>query len=190
MPTENPTIQTLLTRRSQVAAKMVEPAPSDAELETILKCGLRVPDHKKLCPWRIQIVDKTNQARIGALLENIKRAEGANATATEAAAAFPQRAPLLLVVSTKITSDKAPASEQFLSAGAVCQNILIATTALGYRGQWITDWPAYDPKVKAAFNIAPDDHLVGFLFIGSTAETPQERPRPDFGDIVSHFEMA
>lgn len=189
MQAMNPTIQTLLTRRSQLAANMVEPGPNEQELETILKCAIRVPDHKKLAPWRIQIVDKTNQTKLGSLLAKIKRDGQANESAIASATAFPQRAPLLLIVSTKIVSTKAPASEQLLSAGAVCQNILIAATSLGYRGQWISDWPAYDETVKTALGIAKDDYLVGFLFIGSSDETPTERPRPELAEIVSELDL-
>ena len=44
------TIDLLLTRRSVVAAKQCEPGPTAEELNTILRCATRVPDHKKLAP--------------------------------------------------------------------------------------------------------------------------------------------
>ena len=49
------TINLLLTRRSLLAAKLVEPGPTQEELQTILRCGARVPDHKGVNPWRIQV---------------------------------------------------------------------------------------------------------------------------------------
>ena len=56
LQTTNPTIELLLTRRSLVVSKMTEPGPNADELETILRCATRVPDHGKLSPWRIQVV--------------------------------------------------------------------------------------------------------------------------------------
>ena len=39
----NPTLELLLTRRSAKAIDMVEPGPGDQELDTIVRCGIRVP---------------------------------------------------------------------------------------------------------------------------------------------------
>ncbi|MCH2665622.1 nitroreductase, partial [bacterium] len=49
----NSVIDLLLTRRSLVAAKITQPGPSPEELEIILRCATRVPDHGKLTPWHI-----------------------------------------------------------------------------------------------------------------------------------------
>ena len=57
----------------------------------------------------------------------------------------PQRSPTLLVVTFHVNKKKLakiPEVEQLLSCAALCQNILMAVSALGYRGQWLTDWPA------------------------------------------------
>ena len=61
------------------------------------------------------------------------------------------RAPTVLcVVSRAAPHEKIPEWEQILSAGAVCQNILIAATALGLGCQWVTEWCAYDPEIRKA----------------------------------------
>ncbi len=54
----NPTIDLLLKRRSLVVANQSEPGPSPEDLETILRCAIRVPDHAKLEPWRVQVVQE------------------------------------------------------------------------------------------------------------------------------------
>ena len=48
----NPALDLLLTRRSVSANSLGEPGPNQAELELMLKAASRVPDHKKLVPWR------------------------------------------------------------------------------------------------------------------------------------------
>ena len=54
----NPTLDTLLHRNSLRPNQMQEPAPSDAELQTILRAATRVSDHGNLNPWRLDVYRK------------------------------------------------------------------------------------------------------------------------------------
>lgn len=185
------TIDFLHRRRSVLAAKMTEPAPTGQHLQSILEAGLRVPDHGKIEPWRIQIVHKQGQAHLGAVhAKSIAEREGCNETRLKAAAERLSRSPLLLVVSCKPNAQKfakIPLIEQQLSAGAVCMNLLTAAGAMGYAAQWLTGGPAYDPAVKEALDIEANNDIVGFIHLGSVAEPPLERPRPEFEHIVSEY---
>jgi len=188
----NPVIDLLLSRRSVLAKDLIEPGPSPQDLETILSAGLRVPDHGRVEPWRIQILRKPAQRVLAEQCAAIFARE--NPTASEALLAVErermQRSPVLLVVSSHPNPqrfDKVPAIEQLLSAGAMCQNMLIAAQALGYGAQWVTGWPAYHPELRAALGHGADVTIVGFVHIGTVAVTPNERPRPDRSAIVSEW---
>jgi nitroreductase len=181
------TIELLLNRRSLLAANLVPPGPSPSELETILRCGMRVPDHKGLNPWRIHVVDRANQDKLHAKLPELHEGDSASLEKTNIKEA--KTAPLLLIVSSKVESDKAPRSEQILSGAAVCQNIILASAALGYRSQWLTEWFAYNSKVKALIGIPENEEIIGFLYIGSEQEPPRERPRPELSEIVTRLEL-
>ena len=184
-------IDVLLTRRSVVVANQIDPGPDDAALEKILRAATRVPDHGKLAPWRIQILRKDGQAALGDLLARMFVAQYPEAN--EKQIAFerqrPQRAPLLLVVTAKLRrGHKIPVMEQMLSGGAVCMSLLIAAQALGYCGQWLTEWPAYRSEVARFLGHDPEtDKIIGFVYLGSRAEAPDDRPRPDLADIVSEW---
>ena len=78
----------------------------------------------------------------------------------------------------------APEWEQVLSAGAACQNLLVAATALGFGAQWITEWYGYSQGVRAALKLAENESVAGFVYIGSAKEKPEERERPALADIV------
>lgn len=184
-----PTIDLLLTRRSLVAANQTEPGPSAEDLESILRCAVRVPDHGKLTPWRIQVVQGKAQERLGEVFADVFKAKNPDASdeRLELERQRPQRAPLLLIVSTKIELERAPRLEQILSGGAVCQNILIAATALGCASQWLSEWINYDPDVKAHLGISPSDEILGFMYLGSASEKPKERPRPELEEVVSYL---
>ena len=184
-------IDLMLTRRSAKAATLVPPAPSDEELETILRAATRVPDHGKLTPWRIQVLRPDGQARLGAVLADLFTTEHPDANAKQIAfeANRPQRAPLLLIVTAKLQESKRiPRMEQMLSAGAVCYGLLMATRALGYGANWLTEWPAYRPEVARALGHDPEtDQIVGLVYVGTPSETPAERPRPELADIVTEW---
>jgi nitroreductase len=181
------TIDLLLTRRSLLAAKLIEPGPTQGELETILRCGTRVPDHKGINPWRIQVADRATQDTFHARLPTLHSGDSASLEKTLSKEA--KTAPLLLIVSSQATSNRAPRSEQLLSGAAVCQNIIIAAAAFGYRSQWLTEWFAYNDEVKNLLGISTSEEIIGFLYIGSESEIPKERPRPDLSKIVSKLEL-
>lgn len=181
------TIALLLTRRSLLAAKLIEPGPTQEELETILRCATRVPDHKGVNPWRIQVADRATQDKLHAKLPELHTGDPASLAKTLSKEA--KTAPLLLVVSSQTASDRAPRNEQLLSGAAVCQNIIIAAAALGYRSQWLTEWFAYNSQVKSFLGIPSSEEILGFLYIGSESEIPKERPRPDLASIVSKLKL-
>ena len=182
------TIDLLLQRRSLLAAKLIEPGPTREELETILRCGIRVPDHKGIAPWRIQIADRSTQDTLHAKLPELHQGDPASLKKTLSKEA--KNAPLLLIVSSQTHSERAPRNEQLLSGAAVCQNIIIAAAALGYRSQWLTEWFAYSNAVKSYLGIPTSEEILGFLYIGSESEIPKERPRPDLSGIVSKLELS
>ncbi len=184
------TIDLLLKRRSLVVAKQCDPGPTAAELETLLRCATRVPDHAKLTPWRIQVVQGAAQQQLGKIFADVfqQNNPGASEQQVEFERRRPARAPLLLIVSTKIESEeRIPRWEQIMSGAAVCQNMLVAATALGYASQWLSEWPNYDPVVKQKLGIAESDEILGFIYVGSASEKPQERPRPELADVVEYL---
>ena len=176
-------IELLLTRASQ--GKLREPAPDDAALERAFAAALRAPDHGLLRPWRFQLIRGDARARFGALMreELRRRKPHASDEELEKQSRKPLRAPLLIVVSARVQVDhpKVPAIEQMLSAAAAAQNILLALHAQGYAGMWRTGDAAYDPQIKRALGLAPNDAIIGFLYTGTAALPAPEvaRPRAD-----------
>lgn len=191
-PMNQSTIDLLLTRRSVLAKDLIAPGPSPAELQTILRCGLRIPDHSRAEPWKIQVLEKPAQQALGNFCAELFQREHPEArdVLVELERQRPQRSPTLLVVTCRPNEKKlakVPEVEQLLSTGAVSQNILVAVAAMGYRGQWLTDWPAYHPEVIRYLRHDEGTQITGFIHIGSVAKAPNERPRPEFDSIVSEW---
>ncbi|MEM8798465.1 MAG: nitroreductase [Pseudomonadota bacterium] len=193
-------IDLLLTRRSVKARDMVGPGPNDVELEQILTAGMRTPDHGKLTPWRFLVVKGGARHAAGRLIADTYEAETPNpaAATVKGLATFADQAPVMVVVlATPTVPHKIPLWEQLLSAGAACQNMLVAASSLGLAGQWLTGWPAYSRGVRdhwlravpggELFLESDDAAVAGYLFFGHPPAQLKERPRPAYAQIVGEF---
>jgi nitroreductase len=182
----------LLTRRSGKPRDMIAPGPDAAQLRSIMEAAIRVPDHGKLAPWRFVIIGADQRTALADLLTSAYRAEKPEAgrLEIEAMAQFAHQAPVLVVALSKpVPHSKIPAWEQELSAGAACMTLLTAAHALGFVGSWLTGWPAYSETVRDAFG-ENDERIAGFLFIGSPSRPLEERPRPEYGDVIRDWKPA
>jgi nitroreductase len=182
------TLDLLLTRRSGSAKAMKGPGPSKKQLADILQAGARAPDHGKLFPWRFIVFEGDGRERAGDVIAAAARAEGERDKQVEEERGRFLRAPVVIgVISAARELHKIPVWEQELSAGAVCQNILIAATALGFVANWLTEWYAFHPAVKEGLGLKPGERVAGFIYIGQAKDELEERPRPDMDRIVSRF---
>jgi nitroreductase len=184
-------IDLLTTRRSVLVRHMSGPGPSQDELNRIIEAGMRVPDHGKIGPWRIQIINKAGQAALGDLCAELykeEHGERANDKMVEFERERPGRAPVLLAVTSRIeVPHNIPELEQRLSGGALCMNILNAAHALGYGAQWLTEWPAFNDEVKKMLGHDPSVDIIGFIYIGTPTQEPKPRNRPDIEAVVSEW---
>jgi nitroreductase len=181
-------VDLLLSRRSGSAKAMGKPGPSKKQLTDILQAGARAPDHGKLFPWRFIIFEGDGRKRAGDILAEVAKADGERDRQVEEERNRFLRAPVVIgVISSAREQHKIPVWEQELSAGAVCQNILVAATAMGFVGQWVSEWYAYHPVVKDRLGLKAGERMAGFLYLGTPKEALEERPRPDLKKIVSRF---
>ncbi|HVU21309.1 MAG TPA: nitroreductase [Rhizomicrobium sp.] len=182
-------IDLLLTRRSGSAKAMTGPGPTPEELQTILTAAARVPDHGKLFPWRFIVFEGDARARFGEVLaECLKATEAANDERLAMERNRFLRAPVVVGVVSRVREGiPIPIWEQELSAGAVCQTMLIAATAMGYVANWLTEWPAFNPLVAERLGLQDGERIAGFVYIGKPSLDLEERVRPDLDRIVSRF---
>lgn len=182
-------LELLKTRRSVPGPGLRSPGPNEAQLGELLTVAARVPDHGKLVPWRFILiagaaVDAYGEKLAGFLAEDDPAASPEQLRNQSAKV----RAPLIVVVVSHAGEHpKIPVWEQELSAGAVCMNLENAANALGFGTQWITGWPAYDGRVATLLGIQRGEKVAGFIQIGTPSFKPEDRPRPDLSQIVTHW---
>lgn len=175
----------LARRRSAPAQALAAPGPSSDQITEILSIGARTPDHGKLFPWRFVVMGPQSRADIATRLEPLAEGQPDARKARAVLAKLANPPATILVISTPTPGHKVPVWEQELSAGAVCMNLSHAANALGFATNWITDWYAYEPGALALFGVGEGEKIAGFIHIGTAAEAPLERPRPEMADKVT-----
>lgn len=182
----------LLQRRNS-AAKLVEPAPTEAEYSEIFAAAMRVPDHARLRPWRLRVIEGAARQQLGKVFVNAAKLRNPDFSEAELQrfANQPLRAPAIVVVSALIQSHpKVPAVEQRISAGCAAYAVLLAAEALGYAGIWRTGDHAFDRNVCLGLGMADHEEIIGFLYLGS--RDGQAKPLPDMAlsDFVQYWTHA
>lgn len=183
------TLALLARRRSTKLMGLSEPAPNTEELDALINLAARVPDHGKLGPWRFVIIDGEARDRAGAALEKvIHNDEGVDDARREFVRGWFKRAPTcVMIISSPRPNPKVPEWEQVLSAGAVCYNLLLAAHALGYAGSWLTEWPTFDERARAALGLSNEERIAGFIYLGTPTTGVAERVRADVSSRISRF---
>lgn len=181
----------LKSRKSAFAKAMTGPGPTADHLGEILEIAVRVPDHGKLAPWRFVLFENDARAKVGEKFAQIWA--GKNPTHGTEILDFQRglfmRAPVVLaVISTAAPHGKIPEWEQQMSAAAVCYNIVLATTALGFDAQWQSDWAAYDAEAKSAMGVFESEKVAGLIYMGHSTVPLEDRPRPDALALLTRWE--
>ena len=187
MPANDALRDYLLTRRSVGIAFLREPGPDAEQLLDLLTIATRVPDHGKIAPWRLVIIEGEARRRAGERLAEL--AARNNPGLDEASLDIERQrflpAPLTIgVLSAPQAHPKVPEFEQLLSAGNVAFNLLHGAHALGFAASWVTRWYAFDDEAAALLGAQPGERFVGFVHIGTPSAVIEDRPRPDLADIV------
>lgn len=179
-------IESLLSRTSLAGSFMKAPAPSDEELRLILGAAQRASDHGRLRPWRFWIVrPEQYEVFYDRLAAAATRVQGDPARYEQNREKYrlTARAPLLVVAAAKIsTANKIAPIEQVFAAGGAAQLVLNAAHALGYSAYLFSGAGVFDAEFKAGLGLTADDHLIGFICIG-TANGPG-KPGPSAEESI------
>jgi len=184
------TLSLLAFRRSTAADLLSEPGPDAKTLASILHIATRVPDHRRVVPFRFIVFQEDGRSRAGRVLADVFEYNDPDAEhdRIEFERRRFERAPVVIAVVSSVDRDhRTPEWEQVLTTGAVCQNMLIAASASGFAAQWLTEWYAFDDAVKTAFELSDNERFAGFIYIGAAREKPKERQRPDPVSLTSYY---
>lgn len=172
----------VLTRRS--VARLVVPAPGDAEFRYLLQTAATAPDHGALRPWRWILVRGEG---LGTVVDSL--AEEDPAVPRERLVDKVVRAPLKAVlVFTPRIGHRVPEWEQLAAASAMTHALLLLLHARGYAAIWRTGRLCSSRTLPRALGLDEGERLLGALDIGTPdpAAGPQRRRTPvDVSDHVA-----
>ena len=184
------TLALLARRRSTKIAEFAEPGPNAEQIDALIRLAARVPDHGKIGPWRFVIIEGEGSVRAGEKLADVIADDsGVDEVRLQFARETFTRAPVTVMVvsNTVVPHPKVPEWEQIQSASAACLALLVAAHAMGFAGCWLTEWPAYDERARAALGLTEHERVAGFVYLGTAREAATERVRADYRSRVSRF---
>ncbi|TFD86348.1 nitroreductase family protein [Cryobacterium serini] len=168
MPPSTPNVatsavfQAVNCRRSY--SKVTALAPTRAQLLPLVAAAARVADHGALRPWRLLELRGDARERLGTAFVVASACEGSEAIKL---AGKPLRAPLLIaVVAVRRANDKVADWEQDASAAGVAHLLTLLLDDAGWGAMWRTGPLVRSAAVRAVHDLADNEELLGWLYIG------------------------
>ncbi len=163
-----------------------KPAPVPRNLiERMLGAAVQAPNHHKVRPWRFVVLAGPARDRLGEVMAQSMRKRDPNAMdeALAAERAKPLRAPVMIAIGVDKPRDpKVIEIENVCAVAAAAQNLMLAACGLGLATMWRTGQPAFDLEIKTFLGLEPDQHLIGFIYVGYPLTEPPPITRPSFDD--------
>ena len=177
-----------LVRKRRTSLLMDRNRPVDAALIDDL-CALAswAPNHKKTWPWRFAEFTGDGRARLGATMAaDMVAANFGDETKQEKTRGKYLRAPSVLVVGCAPHQNEMLDQENRDAVAAGIQNLLLGATSLGLASFWSTPALTRPPGVLELCGFAPEDRVVGVLYLGWPAgDCPvPERPAVEITRIA------
>jgi nitroreductase len=169
-----PALEAVRRRHSQ--SKVNDEAPTHEELAELVQAAAGVADHSKLRPWRLVELRGDARARLGEALAAAEAApEAAVARNIERSVEKTERAPLLIaIVSSPVPSMKVPHWEQEAVASGVAHVLSLLLDEAGWGVIWRTGMLTRTAEVARAHRLAPNEVLLGWLYVGGVREGKNE----------------
>lgn len=167
-------------RRRHSHSKVTADAPSRLELLPLVEAAATVADHSGLKPWRLIELRGDARNRLGAAFVEASGIGGKPLEGKDAAklAEKPLRASLLIaVVFTHKPSFKVPDWEQEAVASGVAHMLSLLLNEAGWGVFWRTGGHTRSEPVHRMHELAPNEQLLGWLYVGGLPEkTKSEKP--------------
>ncbi len=185
MNPKNP-LELLISRQSH--NKLTTPAPTKEQLNNLFRVALRAPDHALLKPWQFRVYQGEALDTLGEYFVEAtqKEAPDTSEEKLEKIRNKPKRAPMVIIASVKLQDHpKVPHIEQYLSAGASVQNILMAAHFQGIGAMWRTGGMAFNQHLMNLLGMNDNEKIIGFIYLGKEEGDKRRLKEVDVGDYVS-----
>lgn len=177
-------LETIKRRRS--VGQMTSEQPTREQIEQLLEAATYAPNHHVSEPWQFFVLTGEARDALGKVMATSLKAQMQDISSERAQrqilkeSAKPLRSPVIITVSVSHVEPQEEFLERIEAAAAAVQNMLLTAHEMGLCTCWRTGDAAYDPAVKQWFGLAPNDHIVGFIYLGYPCVSRPER-------VPTHF---
>jgi nitroreductase len=157
-----------------------ERAVPDDLVERLCELGTWAPCHKKTWPWKFAHLTGDARLRLGEafVADMIERDFGDEGKRTKTLTKF-ARTPSVLLVACEPHEKPSLHDENRDATAAAIQNILLGATVVGLSSFWATAPLIDSPRVLELCGFAPDDRIIGVIYLGWPADTVDAPARPN-----------
>ncbi len=182
-------LDAIFTRHS-ISKVKAEPVPKEL-IKRLLAAAVQAPNHFRVRPWRFVVLTGRSRERLGEVMA--QSLCNGNPALPEAALQMergkPLRAPVLIAVGVDKPADpRVLEIENICATAAAVENLLLAANAEGLGAMWRTGPAARDPEVKKFLGFAPEQEVIGFIYIGYPDMVVPPVERPSFEDRTRWME--
>ncbi len=176
-----------IMKRRRSIGKMTQERPTHTQVERILEAATHAPNHHKVEPWKFIVLAGKAREELGMVMARSLAARLGDTSDEKVQAKLdkernkPLRSPVVIVVAAEQPRrSNVLEIENVEAVAAAAQNMLLIIEDMGLACIWRTGDAAYDPCVKEWLGLAPDDHIVSFLYLGYPAIPRVERSSISF----------
>ena len=173
-------VRNVIKQRRSIG-QMTNEQPSREQIEQLLEAATYAPNHHVTEPWHFFVLTGAARAELGKVMAESLKAHMEEPTSKKSQFQLlkecnkPLRAPVVITVAARGVTDQEEFLERVEAAAAAVQNMLLVAQEMGLATIWRSGSVAYNPQVKSWFGLAPEDHIVGFIYVGFPKIPRQER---------------
>jgi len=192
---------TLIHTRQHVAPRrLVDPGPSEQQLQDILGAASAAPDHGQLLPWRFVVVTSDKRELLANVfgLALLDRDPRANPEQIDNAREKAYRAPFLMLAVAKLMGSTPERdaqrveagelavtnAERLVSLGCAIQNVLLMAHAMGFGSGLTSGQAMVSPRLRSLFDLVDHEIAVCCINIGTVSKSKPARLRPNVSAYV------
>ena len=169
-------VMTAIATRRSIGA-MRPDVPPRAAIAAMLEAATYAPNHHRTEPWFFHVLTGERRIALARAAADAQAARGEpEAVVAKTRRSF-GRAPVVIAVTSAAGRHAIETRENEHAVAAAIQNMLLAGTAQGLATIWRTGALVDDPTVRTALGLAPDETILGYVYVGYPAAVPAPAAR-------------
>src|SRR3954452_2503656 len=182
-----------ITSRTSVRRFLDQPVPR-AQIQQLLDCAVRAPNHKLTEPWRFAVLTGTAREQFAEIRARHRLKRFSDPASTEAQAAAEKvrqdarSTPVYIVVMVAVSSDEITREDDYAAAMMAVGNLMTAAQSFGWGPSLRTGGVMRDPSLLELAAVPHGFRVVGVLSLGYPAEAEAPRRRRSAAELTQWFD--